>query len=606
MNKSASFRLFVLGALLMLVAPVHAVTFKFSAIGYHPLGAKVAVVEDIPEDQHVELVLFDPVRRNPRIPLLLGTTVFKIDRVKAIQTKQMGPGTKSLLVDFSDFKEPGSYELRLEGTDIKSEPVRITEFLYWDTLKPVVKTFYFQRCGQDVEDRSLKMFHSACHIRDAEPIGNQGFDLGLEEDLDVVGGWHNGSDYAKYVTSTALSAARLLAMYEWSPKPYKFFRLEYPLFEKGYGTTSDLLHEVKAGLDWLLAMQRRDGAVYRKVAGKQWPGKVAPDDDEQPRYAYGVSTQDTANAAAVFAMASRNYKKEDLGYSVKTLLAAEKAWGYLQAHPAMAAQRSDSDFAGSGEFLDPRAASDTSYRVWAAAELYISTGKTPYHQYFLAHLKDVPLQRFSWFNPALQGIVDYLLYAPQRNASVAEALKRRILETADQYANAIDDGVWPSGLKQYSKSSNQEAVERANLLMAAYKLSGEDRYRAAASRMVVYLFGVNPLGKTYVTGLEGKPVTQPSHRWMEASGKVIPGYLVDGPNETPTDGKTPKGLGALSYVDEAAATSVNESTLLNNAALAYLLAALNDAYNAGQAQGEPKGPASPLDVQLAPERPQRK
>lgn len=582
-----------------------AVTFKFSSIGYHPQGAKLAVVEDVPEDKKMSIVLYDPTRRNPKFPVLLGATVYKIENVKTVQDlNQQGPSTKKLLLDFSAFQTPGTYELRIEGTDIKSEPIKINEFLYWDAMKPIVRSFYFQRCGQEVEDKGLNLFHSACHLKDAQ-YANTSRALSDDDSLDVVGGWHNGGDYAKYVTSTALSAARLMAMDEWNAKPFKFFRMDYPLYEPGYGATDDLHHEIKAGLDWIMVMQRRDGSLYRKVAGKKWPGNVSPEEDDQPRYVYGITTQDTANAAAALAMAARDFKSADLGYSVKSLMAAEKAWSFLESRSDMIIQHSDSDVSGSGEFIDPKATTDTPYRLWAAAELYVSTGKDKYHDYFRQHLTQVPLQKFSWMNPVMQGAVDYLLYAKSPDPKTVDVLKQAVLRVADAVESNVDADAYSVGLPKYGASSNQEIAERGIVLMDAYRLTGKTEYRDAASRLVSYFFGVNPLGMTYVTGFAGKSVSHPTHRWMQASSKLIPGYVVDGPNEAATDGKTPQGQGVSSYVDDAAAKSVNESKLLNNASLACLLALLNDSYNVS-ANEEQAGPKTPLDFQLAPERPKKK
>lgn len=596
---------FALSALIGLSGAAEAMVFRQSAIGYHPQGAKVAILEDVPEDQKVEVVLFDPTRRNPKFPVLLGAAVYKVENIQAFQDpSQQGPGTKNLLLDFSDFQTAGTFELRVEGAEIKSKPVKISEYLYWDNLKPVVRNFYFQRCGSEIEDRSLKLFHLACHLHDAELLNGVASDsLSMEEELDVIGGWHNGSDYAKYVTSTALSAARLMAMYEWDPKPFKYFRMDYPLFEPGYGTTDDFHHELRTGLDWMMTMQRKDGGLYRKVAGKQWPGAVSPTEDEQTRYLYGITTQDTANAAATWAMAARNFKTSDLGYSVKALLAAEKAWDFLETHPGLIYQRSDSDFSGSGEFLTSAAKGDLPYRVWAAAELYTTTGKEKYHRYFNTHISEIPYQRFTWMNPAMLGITDYLLYAPKKDPTLANNLKQNVLRLADTVKNSVESDIYAAGLGRYGEGSNPEIAERAALLLTAYRLSGDASYRQTASRSVNYFFGLNPMGMTYITGLEGQAVSHPAHRWSQAAGKVVPGLFVDGPNEAATDGKTPKGVGARSYLDDAGATGSNESRILNNASLAFLLAVLNGSYNASAAESDSKSESSsPLDFKLAPER----
>lgn len=585
------------------MGPAWALSVELSSIGYHPNAPKLAILKDVPETkEQIEVTIFDPNRRNPKFPFVLGATAYRITKLIPVPHKGQGPQAQTFLLDFSDFDKPGTYEIRVEGTDVKSAPLQISEFLYWDNLKPVLKSFYYQRCGQDVEARQQQVYHLACHVKEAVVLDKNG--QPSEEEKDVGGGWHNGGDYARYATSTALSAARLMALYEIDPKSFKYFRMEYPLFEPGLGLVDDFHHEVKAGLDWLMAMQRRDGAIYRKVAGKEWPGNVLPENDEQQQYIFGVSTQDTANFAATMAMATRSFKKADLGYSVKALLAAEKAWDFLEKTPRPFAVRSQLDFSGSGEFLPLEGIDDAPHRLWAAAELYVTTGKEKYHQYFLEHLKDVPLTAFTWQNPAIQGLLDYVLLAPSPDARVASAIKSRIVELADQVMSRLSTGVWPNGSFPYSKSSNRILVENLNVVLAAYRLTGQDRYRDQVSKAIQWVYGINPLGMTYVTGTGERSVKHPAHRWMAISGKTLPGYLVDGPNEAPTDGVTPKGIGPLSYTDSAKASSVNESTLLNNAELAYLLGSLNHAYNKAETV-QPSVPA-PLQYELAPERPAKK
>lgn len=578
----------------------HAIGFRLSSIGYHTLGSKVAVLYDVPDKERVRVVLYDPQKRNSKFPVLLGEPVYPVKNVTEFATSSQGPSTNTYRIDFSGWKQPGTYELRIEGTNVKSPPIRINDYLFWDALKPVTRTFYFQRCGQEVEDTQLNITHEACHLNDALAPGGSASD----DPVDVIGGWHNGSDYAKYTTATALSASRLMAMSEWDPRPFKFFRLDYPIFEADYGKTDDLHHEVLAGLNWLMVMQRRDGGVYRKVAGKQWPHDIRPEADEQPRYLYEVSTQDTAATAATFAIAARSFKTADLGYSVKSLLAAEKSWKFLLAHPSPIGVPTKADYSGSGEFIDPAHPSDMAYRVWAATELYVSTEKPEYRQFLLQHLREVPVAPYSWRNPALQGYLDYALAEATSDPETTRQLTGMIGATASAMAQAIDEKPYGDGLSQYGNASNLIVVERANLLMAAYRLTQKPEFLAAANRSLIYLYGVNAMGISFVTGSGEAAVKHPAHRWMSQMNTLIPGYLVDGPNEAPRDNLTPKGVGALSYVDDAKAYSSNESTILNNAGLAYLLATLNAAYNQADIDkaNAPKKATdnNPLDYKLSP------
>lgn len=593
-------------ALLLLSAPVQAMTFRLPAIGYHTQGSKVAVLEDVPDSpKPPEIILFDPARRNPKFPLLLGAAAYKIHDVRvAPDANRQGPATRTLLLDFSAFHEPGTYELRVVGSDIKSPPIKISDFVYWDALKPVVRSFYFQRCGQEVEDRPLKLYHPACHLKDARLPGAKSID---DSNLDVVGGWHDGPAYDKTSLSTALSSAMLMGMNAWNPKLAHLFRLDYPLFEPGYGMTDDLHHEIRAGLDWLLVMQRRNGGVYHAVTSRTSAGAtvkaaipaITPEEDEAPRYIEGVTLRETAATAAALAMAARDFKASDLGYSVKSLLAAEKAWTFLEDQAAR--------IGGNSSVADD---GDGPYRLWAAAELYLATGKPGYQAYFLQHWADAPLQPFSPRNPAMLGIADYLLYA-KPSAEIADpTLKKAVLSLAEPVADAVEADVYGAGLPRFGAHSNRHVASRAALMLTAWRLSGQNRFLAAAGRSTAYLFGVNPLGLSFVTGLGNSSVQHPAHAWMQAmqpggqaSGKIIPGYLVAGPDASPTDGVTPKDLGMMSYVDDSRARSVNEATLLDNAVLAYLLGALNVANNPEVGRDDArKTVPNPLNYELAPER----
>ena len=78
---------------------------------------------------------------------------------------------------------------------------------------------------------------------------------------------------------------------------------------------------------------------------------------------------------------------------------------------------------------------------------------------------------------------------------------------------------------------------------------------------------------------------------MMASRKLIEGYIVSGPDTKASDGRTPKGLGAASYKDDPEAHSVNQTSIVYNAELAYVLGALNAAYNI-----EEKAPNAPPET----------
>ncbi|MEM0952336.1 MAG: glycoside hydrolase family 9 protein [Cyanobacteria bacterium P01_H01_bin.74] len=614
---------------LVTALPAQAVEVLQSSIGYHPEAEKYLLLKDIAVDSPVEMKLIDLSKRNSKFPFLFGKRVYKTTAFRPVSDNSIqNPGSQTIRIDFTDFKTPGNYKLKLKGVKHTLPQLKINDFIYWDILKPSIKTFYYQRCGQSVRDDVLDIFHSACHVRDATLAEATASALQISVALDdgerdVTGGWHNGSDYAKYVTSTALSASQLMGIYNIDPQAFRYFRLGYSLLDARESSEfNDLLHETKVGIDWLLAMQRRDGAVYRKVSGKRWPAeKMPPHDDDQDRYVFGVSTQETANTAATLAIAARTFQNagspSGRSYGIKCLLAAEKAWQYLSSRPVQRVQLVDASYLGSGEFIDDNPkATDLPYRLWAAAELFVTTGKPLYQQFIFAHLPAVEIVPFTWRNPALLGLYHYCQHSVStgfsaENLAAKQYIKQQVSALANHIATAIENTPYASGLSapHYAESSNRMLLNRLNVLLIAADLTGELRYRNIAGRSLLYLFELNPLGKTFVTGLPLHAVNNLSHRWVRAMEKPLLGFLVDGPNPNATDSVTPRtAIPALAYVDDAEAASSNASSLLNNAALAFSLGLLNHLYNPplnpDTLQDNPL--PDPLNYKLAPSRPQRK
>ena len=79
-------------------------------------------------------------------------------------------------------------------------------------------------------------------------------------------------------------------------------------------------------------MQRPDGAVYHKVAGRTWPVDTKPEEDTQQRYIYGMSTYGTAQYVGALAMAARVYQPFMPDFA-EELDSAKLAQDYLTNNP---------------------------------------------------------------------------------------------------------------------------------------------------------------------------------------------------------------------------------------------------------------------------------
>jgi len=575
---------------------------RLDSTGYHFLAGKALILENIPNGltpKDVSLELYDPNFQG-RLPFLKGKSVYKFKNiVQQVNTLQQGPGSERWVADFSDFQQPGAYQLLVNGAQPNTDgaiPLTVSEFIYWEALKPVARSFYLHRSGQVIADNQTGLSLGLGHPDDALVIDTLS---GETYRKDVAGGWYNGNDFNKYITTTALSAAQLLSAYELNPKTMRLFEMNYPSSEQ-VGSMPDLLKEISVGLDWVLAMQRNDGAFYRKVAGKSLVTSGLPEDDEQPRYVFGVTSQDTAMATGALAMASRVYKKSDYSYAVKAIMAAERGWHYLAKNAGWQADVNVDDDAGSLEYLNPKG--DLNYRFWAATELYTATGKPIYHDFIKAHYHHIAIEPLSWQNPAFLGIVNYLRYADNPDLELTTYFKTNLLKGASLLMARTQTDAFHHTLSHFDYGSNLQLLQHLFFLTTAWQLTGDSAYAQQAAESLRFLYGVNPLGQTFVTDNNTankanhgqKSATRPHNTLVMGSKKLIPGLLVSGPNADASDGITVPNLGPLSYADSPAAVDSNQSEIVYNAALVNILSQLNDIFNQIQQQADTtEAPISP-------------
>jgi len=529
---------------------------------------------------------------SPKAALLINSNIFWRNTVQLVnsQTKktvfvaELGERSQDetskdtiQTIDFTNFNQEGSYYLKYGK--VQSYPFQIGKNLYQDALTKLLRSYYLQRCGIAVRDSVSKVNHPPCHISDGLMAHKDSFNR-ASQPMPAQGGWHDAGDYGKYVAPTAVTVGRLLNLYEQYPKLFSDGQLTIP--ESGNGKP-DLLDEVKVGLDWLLAMQRQDGAVYRKLSGKNWPPTILPQEDKQPRFIYGISTPETAKFAAVMAMAARVYTPIDAKLAQNYLKAAQKAWGFLQKEPAMKVDWVEGDDSGSGKYLfsegdfDPEGAlqTDKDDRLWAAAELFITTGDSAFEQYLAQNLAFFSFTLFEWADPSSLGMIDYLM---QTRRKASDNLKLQIKEKLIQRADSLMQKVSGSGYRlandNFIWGSNKKAAEEGITLFYAYRVTENQAYFNAAVDQLDYLLGRNHFNKSFITAVGTNSVQHVHHRIAQAKKILIPGLLVNGPNAQAQDGIAPKDLGPLSYVDDERSYATNEYAIDYNASVIGLMGML--------------------------------
>lgn len=524
-------------------------------VGYYPNGFKLALLINSTgaTTNQVEVVNFRTKR-----------TAF----VTEIGNKRKDAASQDIVqtIDFTSFNKEGKYYLKYGN--IESYPFEIGKDIYQDAFTKMLRSYYFQRCGVAVRDTITGIGHSPCHLNDGIIAHSDNIHQAGEVKR-ATGGWHDAGDFGKYVGPTTVTIGRLLSIYEQYPNLFTNRQLTIP--ESGNGRP-DILNEVRVGLDWLLKMQREDGAVYRKLSGKEWPGMILPNQDIQPRLIYGISTPETAKFAAAMAMAGRIYTPYDTLLAQQYLKAAQKAWNFLENEPEMKVDWLEGDDSGSGKYLagewdtEESLTTDKDDRLWAAAELFITTGNATFGQYLEQEVPLFSYTMFEWKDPSSLGMVNYLIQNRQKGSdSLKQQIKEKLIAKADSFMEKVAKSGYRLVSDHFVWASNKKVAEEGITLMYAYKLTGNREYLKAGVDQLNYLLGGNHFNLSFITSVGTNSVKNVHHRMAVAKNTVIPGLMVGGPNTYAQDGIAPKDLGPLSYIDDARSYASNEYAIDYNA-----------------------------------------
>jgi endoglucanase len=324
----------------------------------------------------------------------------------------------------------------------------------------------------------------------------------------------------------------------------------------------EFLAEVKWELDWLLTMQAADGSVYHKVSTRAFGGFIKPEQETEPRYFAPWSTEATANFVGMMAQAARVYQPHDAVFAERCRRAAEKSYEFLSAHPAR--QKSDQSKFSTGTYE----VGDEGARVWAAAEMWETTGREDCLRDFEQRLKTakvaVPVT-WDYYNPGPLGGITYLLSTrPGRAANLVSSLQTNLLSAASRIVHgAKTHGYGRPATVGYNWGFNGQVARQTVILHAANQISPQPEFLQTAAAAVGYLFGRNVHGRSYVTGLGWQPPQNPHDRASAADGLAgpWPGFLVGGPHPKPGD-----------WFDEREDYRTNEIAINWNSALVYALA----------------------------------
>ncbi|HEX8163609.1 MAG TPA: glycoside hydrolase family 9 protein [Pyrinomonadaceae bacterium] len=488
-------------------------------------------------------------------------------------------GDRVRAADFTPLETGGTYYVEVPGVG-RSWDFSVGADVYARAFYLAARAFYGQRCGVavDLGPEFPGYRHAACHPRGAYHASS-----GKAGARESARGWHDAGDYGRYVVNSAVSAATLL--WAWDLFGARLRAVDLNIPESG-DASPDILDEVRWNLDWMLTMQDADGGVWHKQTSEQFAPFVSPERDDSVSYVVGTgvapykSSCATADFAAVAATAARAYEPFDHAYARRSLLAAGRAWRWLDRHPDVPFRNPAG--VATGEYGDSRCGDE---RLWASAELWRATGRGVYRRYFLAHFGAYAKARGGFGPPSWADVAPLALWAYAlgggKGDEAARAIRDASLKAADETVERGSRNGYRNSLtaRDYVWGSNGVAANYGVQLLVANAMRPRRRYVAAALDDLHYLLGRNTFSLSFVTRLGENPFRHPHHRpsAADSNAEPWPGLMSGGPNRTrqdPAMRKLPDLPPARMYLDEQGSYATNEVAINWNAPLVFLLAGL--------------------------------
>jgi endoglucanase len=556
-------------------APIATTAIKVDQVGYPVDGPKVALISDsaggpVAAGRAAQSFELRQTSNN--------AVVWKGKPSAPVSDPDTGDQVQT--ADFSGFRQAGTYYVDVPGVG-RSWDFTLGRNVFERAYYMAMRGFYGQRCGTavDMGPEFPGYSHPACHLH-----GEFHASSGTSGPRDNPGGWHDAGDYGRYMVNSGISTGTLLWAWEIYGRNLKSVNLKIP--ESGNGTP-DILNEVRWNLEWMLKMQDSDGGVWHKQTSEHFDGFEQPQDDHLPSEVIGTgtapfkSTCATADLASVGAIAARVYKPYDAKFAARALDAARQAFSWTEKNPNVTFRNPRG--ISTGEYGDSNCSDE---RLWAAAELYRTTGEKAYSDYFLANyaaflskLDSPPAE--SWSQVAPMGLWTYALARQAgTDKGAVEAIRQRTIAAAETVVTRTRAAGYINSMKtsDYVWGSNGVAAGYGMYLLIADQFEPNREFVDTARDNLHYILGRNTFSLSWVTQLGENPFMHPHHRPSASSHMPAPwpGLMSGGPNRGRNDAvlvalprDTPP---ARVYADQTGSYASNEICINWQAALVFLLA----------------------------------
>jgi len=568
---------------------------RINQLGYLPQSVKVAVFIS---DENVEIISFQ------LFETLSGKMVF--EGKPEVADAQMWGKQSAYRFNFTAFQQKGGYFLKA-GNSV-SPSFQISSDVYNGTADFILNYMRQQRCGFN------PYLNDSCHTHDGIIVDHP---TKTGQHIDVIGGWHDASDYLQYTTTSANAIYQLLFAYQQNPSVYgDRYNANGRLGANGI---PDILDEARWGLDWLLKMNPAKNEMYNQIADdRDHAGFRLPTLDTLGGYGLGVYrpvyfvtgksqglgkyknrttgvSSTAAKFSSSFALGASVFKSIDPNFANQMLLKSREAWDFA---------KSDLGNCQTACMVSPYFYEEDNWvddMELAAATLIPTEKQTDFQKEakYWGELEPVSpwmelnRARHYQFYPFVN--LGHALLAQSADPVIAKQFAGLMKQGLDQIRKYSGNDPFRIGIPFVWCSNNfvAAAITQAKLYR---KITGDKSYEEMEMALTDWLFGCNPWGTSMICGLPaGGDFPEIPHSAITlALKKTTTGGLVDGPVYTSIY-KSLIGIqlmrpdqypefqdGKAVYHDDLGDYSTNEPTMDGTASLSYLLSSLEaESHQAG-------------------------
>lgn len=559
---------------------------RINQLGYLPKSVKVAVLVSKDRIQHNEFTIYDAST---------GEEVFHSTNI--IPCGKYAAFKSTFRLNFSEFEKEGIYYLRSDS--VRSPDFHIDFKVYNGTADFLLRYMRQQRCGYN------PILRDSCHTSDGFIIYHPLLD---SSHIDVVGGWHDASDYLQYVTTSANAVFQMLFAYQNNPESFSD-KFDLDGSENSNGIP-DILDEAKWGIDWLLKMNPSKDMMFNQIADdRDHRGFRLPNEDtisygknlERPVYfctgkpqgifKYKNRSDGIASTAGKFASAFAlgslvfrsylpNYSELLIRKSIDAHNLGKEYPGVCQTSPCV-----------SPYFYEEENWTDD--MQLAAVMLFSLTQNEDYFEDAISYGSQGHIT--PWMGADTAKHYQWYPFLNLGHYYLASSYKQDVSRLFKNYLRQGIENVWQKGKSNaflfgvpFIWCSNNLVVAILTQCHLYNEMTKDDSYLEMEASLRDWLFGCNPWGTSMIIGLpeNGDYPEDPHSAFTHLKNIRIDGGLVDGPVYGSIYNKL---IGIKLYSDDEYAEfqsdfvvyhddygdySTNEPTMDGTASLTYYLSAL--------------------------------